>query len=578
MIRIRKHKLDITQDLELEEFERLVRRGEIGPHVDVCFPLVTGEKFVRAKELEIFRGLYQTGPITFRRHFNLARAPWLTLSVIAILCATYWGWQESTGASTEELLRKGAKSRSLMIELGQWWRLISANFLHVSGWHLAVNAIFLFNLGGPVEAVFRRFDYLLILFFSAIGSTLASTLINPTLSCGASGIVFGVWGAAAIFGVRYRSLLPEKYRRYFIGSVIPYSIFVLYFGIVMPGIDNWAHLGGLVAGASVALFMPSRLLAPKDPFITLKITLLGLTLLAISIASSYKLGPGPLTQHRYFARNGLEVPIPQRWFELVSHRNPKREAHAFHNRAGVVIGLETSLEKHPVDLESATHQFIQVDLAAELEVNQAQGARILDPVELSVGGFPANRIRTEIMTPKTIQHADYYIIARGYYLYILSLSAPKWLAQDYKPVMRAVLKQTKLIAPDALEAARSAVLESDNPATQAHLGKALILAGKPNEGWAVLESAMQRWPAAGEPSAIAAQMHHNEQTEPKRACRLIIHALEHREWTPQLITLAHDLLENCNEPRNAARVIAAGLERFPKNKVLKEHLIKNQAR
>jgi len=535
----------------------------------VCFPVVTGYEFVPARELEIFKGLYQTGPITFRRYFNLERAPWLTLTVIAILCGTYFWWQNGNGSSTEDLLQKGAKSRSLMVELGQWWRLLSANFLHVSGWHLGVNAIFLFNLGGPAEAIFRRLDYLLVLAVSAIGATAMSTMINPTLSCGASGIVFGVWGATAVFGIRYRALLPDKYRRYFIGSVIPYSIFVLYFGVVMPGIDNWAHLGGLLSGSAVALFLPARLLAPKDRFIVIKLLVLAILCLGIAGASFYQFGPGPLTQHRYFARNGLAVPIPQRWFELVSRRDPKTETHAFHNRAGVVIGLETSLESRPVDLENATSQFIEIDLASELEFNETQGARILDPIKVSVGGYPANHIRTEIMTPKTAQRSDYYIIVRGYYRYILSLSSPLWLTDDYAPILDKVLEQTRVVEPDILQAAHVAVTESSNPATQAHLAQALILAGEAEAGWKTLERAISKWPTAGEPTAVAAKIHHAEQTQPKRACTLVAHALEHREWTPELIILAFNLLKDCDEMENAIKVLEAGILRFPKNKTLK---------
>ncbi len=568
MILIRKDELSIPEELTLEEFERLVRRGEIGPHTEVCFPVITGERFVPANELEVFRGLYQTGPITFRRHFSFERTPWLTLLVMAMLCGTYFFWQEPL-TSTETLLQKGAKSLSLMVELGQWWRLLSANLLHVSGWHLGVNALFLFNLGGPAEAMFRRLDYALILITSAVGATALSTLINPSVSCGASGMVFGVWGACAVFGIRYRAILPDRYRRYFIGSVIPYSIFALYFGIAMPGVDNWAHLGGLASGVLVALFLPARLLQPRHTFLSAKVALLGLVFLLIAGASISGAGPGPLDNHRYFARNGLSVPVPQRWYELVSRRNPRSETHAFHNRAGVVVGLETSLETALINLEEATTQFIEIDLASQLEYNDARGVKILDPVDTTIGGHPAKLIRTEIMTPRTAQRADYYLIARGYYRYILSLSTPLWLAEVYYPILNQVLDQTQLVETDMLQAARSEVKASNNPASQAHLARALVLAGQEERGWNVLTSAMEQWPSAGAPTAVAAQLFYEQGKDAERGCELVTHALQHREWTPALILLGYKLHVSCDRDTAAKELLKAGLKRFPTNKTIK---------
>ena len=227
-------------------------------------------------------------------------------------------------------------------------------------------------------------------------------------------------------------------------------------------------------------------------------------------------------------------------------------------------------------MENATSQFIEIDLASELEFNEAQGARILDPVKVSVGGYPANHIRTEVMTPKTAQRSDYYIIVRGYYRYILSLSSPLWLTDDYGPILDAVLEQTRVVEPDILQAAHVAVNESSNPATQAHLGQALILAGETQAGWKTLERAMAKWPLAGEPTAIAAEIHYYEQTEPERACSLVIHALQHREWTPELITLAYNLLKDCEEKENAFKVLEAGIKRFPKNKALKRKQLRHK--
>ncbi|MEO1174576.1 MAG: rhomboid family intramembrane serine protease, partial [Myxococcota bacterium] len=224
MIRLRRFETDRVEEIPLEEFERLAREGRIRPRDHVCFPLLTGTNFVPARELEMFRGLRATDAFNFREYFTLGRVPWSTLALIALLLFVWIFWQRPTPTSAVLLVQQGAKAPSLMVELGQWWRLLSANLLHVSGWHLAVNLLFLFNIGGPAEAAYRRVDYIMVLIASALGTNVLSTLANPSVSCGASGIVFGVWGALAVFGIRYRQLLPERYQRYFIGNVIPYSI------------------------------------------------------------------------------------------------------------------------------------------------------------------------------------------------------------------------------------------------------------------------------------------------------------------------------------------------------------------
>lgn len=575
MIQIRQDHNSPAEEITLEEFERRVRAGEIGAHVQVCFPVITGDTFLPAHQLEFFKGLYQAGPLTFKQYFNFQRAPWITLCLIVGLLSTYLLWQNGAPRSTEALLEQGAKSDSLMIELGQWWRLLTANLLHLSGWHLAVNSLFLFNLGGPAEAAFRRLDYLLILVASALGASLLSTLVTPGVSCGASGIVFGVWGACAVFGIRYRAILPDRYRNYFIGSVIPYAIFALYFGVVVPGVDNWAHVGGLSAGVLTALFLPARLLNPNDNRAPIKLVLLALTLLVLGGASLLGRGPGPLNANRYFPRNGLSVPIPNRWVEVVSKRDANSEEHAFHNRAGVFVGLETSLETAPVDLQTTTTRFIELDLASQLEFNQAEGVRIQDPVAVTIDGVPAHLLRTEILTPTTAQRTDYYIITRGYYRYIISLSVPLWLAGTYNSILQSIVDQTAFLEPDLLKTARAAMKDSDNPATRAHLGRALLLVGDPS-GWTFLTDAMAKWPTAGEPTAVAARLYYEQSMDPAQGCRFAAHAMQNREWTPELILLAFKLHQRCAAPEVASKILETGLKRFPKNKTLQRLLKTNR--
>ena len=569
MILVRKDSLGIIEEFELEEFEEKVRRGHISPHMEVCFPVVTGDRFVTAKDLELYQGLYNTDALNFKRYFHLGRIPWLTMTLIALLCAVHFWWPEAPGRTADRLLQRGAKSLPLMLELGQWWRLVTANFIHVSGWHLLVNCLFLFNLGGPAEAIFRRLDYILILVATAVGGTLLSTLVNPAVSCGASGIVFGVWGASATFGVRYRHMLPKRYRRYFIGSVIPYSIFALYMGIAMPGIDNWGHLGGLVIGSALACILPARMLRPQDPWAISKLLAMAVVALLIALGSQFAAGSGDLIRNHYYPRNGLIVAVPQDWLTLVEEREISTENYAYHNEASVVIAFETREVRQPGDLESFTREFLELDFADQLEIHNARGLRVQDPSDVVIAGYPAKKINADIVTPRTASTASYFLITRGNYRYIISFSAPIWLRESYEPLLGAIIGNIEISDPARLITAREKFAESESPKTQADLGLALCYAGLCGEGKGLLGDAIKKWPKAGEPySALARILYENREQLPQ-ACRLIRHALQHQTLKAELMMLAVTLHEKCGEKQRAHKLLKAAIKRFPQDRALK---------
>lgn len=494
MIRWRRRPGESPEEVSLEEFERRARAGEIQPHHEICFPAVTGEQFVPAADLELYRGLYASGLLNFKRYFHLARMPYLTLGIIGLLCGIYFLWQGGAPHATDDLVRLGAKSPVLMIELGQWWRLITANFLHVSTWHLAVNAIFLFNLGGPTEAIFRRLDYVLVIVAGALGTTLVSTIANPTVSCGASGIVFGVWGAAAVFGVRHRELLPDRYRRYFIGTVIPYAVVALYLGFAIPGVDNWGHLGGLIGGSATALFLPARLLQPRDRLVPAKLAVLALVALTLAVVSRMPAGPGALTMHRYYPNGGLAVPVPLRWHMVVSERDRGTETYAFGNGAGVSIGVQAQRRALPVERADIGRRFVEGSLAQQFERTGVRGLRLSDPQPTMLAGLAAERIEADILTPDFLAHATYIVAARGYYHYVISFTSPQWIAADYHDTLDAILAAIEIGEPDELLTARRRLESEETPVRHARLAVALAHAGDIDAARVALNEARNRWP------------------------------------------------------------------------------------
>jgi len=131
----------------------------------------------------------------------------------------------------------------------QWWRLITAGFLHGGMMHILMNSWALFQLGMQVEELFGTPRYLAIYFFSTLGGFYLSARMNPGLSIGSSAGIAGLIGAMIAFGVINRSTVGRAIRNFYLQSVV----FMIAIGL-MPGmaIDNWAHLGGLSAGFGLA--------------------------------------------------------------------------------------------------------------------------------------------------------------------------------------------------------------------------------------------------------------------------------------------------------------------------------------
>ena len=132
------------------------------------------------------------------------------------------------------------------IKAGEYYRLLTAAFLHGNIIHLLFNCYALFVIGSQVESFLGRFKYIAIYLFSAVSASLLSMLfLGNHLSLGASGAIFGLMGAIVYFGYHYRVYLGNIVK----SQIIPLILFNLLLGFTLPGIDNFAHIGGLIGGS-----------------------------------------------------------------------------------------------------------------------------------------------------------------------------------------------------------------------------------------------------------------------------------------------------------------------------------------
>ena len=152
------------------------------------------------------------------------------------------------------LIIMGAKVNSL-IDKGQVWRLITCAFLHGGLIHIFFNMYALKILGPEIEYVYGKIKYLVIYLLSAIEASIFSYIFGPqSVSVGASGAIFGLFGAMLIFGIKHRKQMGKAYMMNIL-QVIFVNVII---GISSSNIDNAAHFGGLIIGALIALLLGER--------------------------------------------------------------------------------------------------------------------------------------------------------------------------------------------------------------------------------------------------------------------------------------------------------------------------------
>ena len=183
-------------------------------------------------------------------------------------------WQ---GFPEPVLIAYGAKLNYLVNAPNyQWWRFIAPMFIHVNLIHLLVNMYSLLIVGPFVEKLYGGARFIVFWVFTGIAGVVASYLtVRPNLaqgafgrfifknvdwpSAGASGALFGLVGVLFVFGIKFRRELPEGFKRAFGTGMLPIILINLFIGFLgRRFIDNAAHLGGLVAGAVIALAVNYR--------------------------------------------------------------------------------------------------------------------------------------------------------------------------------------------------------------------------------------------------------------------------------------------------------------------------------
>jgi rhomboid protease GluP len=202
--------------------------------------------------------------MTEERDMDFLRAFWTRRATVTYvlfgLNILIFALMTLSGGSTNEstLMAFGVKS-NLHIDNGEIWRMVTPVFIHIGLLHIFFNSYAIWIVGPQVEKLYGGARFTIIYIVTGIAGVAGSYWYHPeSISAGASGALFGLFGALLVFGFRYRSSIPPMFQKAVGKGVFPVIAINLVIGYVIPGIDNSAHVAGLISGALLAAVIPFK--------------------------------------------------------------------------------------------------------------------------------------------------------------------------------------------------------------------------------------------------------------------------------------------------------------------------------
>jgi rhomboid protease GluP len=182
------------------------------------------------------------------------RGSWVLFGIAALCSAVFVAEEMAGGSESRSVLLRFGAARPAHVRAGEWWRLVTAMFVHIGPRHLLANVATLLVLGPALAGALGAGRFLFIYLVAGTAGNVVSYLIAPSdvVSAGASGAILGVLGALG--GQRIRFAASARYRGWQVIAAL-----LAYLGIAVgaePGVDTMAHLGGLAAGFALGLLIP----------------------------------------------------------------------------------------------------------------------------------------------------------------------------------------------------------------------------------------------------------------------------------------------------------------------------------
>ena len=175
---------------------------------------------------------------------------WIILGInILVFLAMLFSGFKPEAATAQALLKWGADYGAATIGRGEWWRVVSATFVHLGWMHVALNMYVLWQIGPFMERLLGNVGFVIVYLVCGVAGSICSLAWNPYLvSAGASGAIFGLYGALIGFLILRRDSIPRQVLASILTSAVVFLVVNAVFGALKAGTDIAAHAGGLVAG------------------------------------------------------------------------------------------------------------------------------------------------------------------------------------------------------------------------------------------------------------------------------------------------------------------------------------------
>jgi rhomboid protease GluP len=220
--------------------------------------------------MDAARTVFEGGMVGYR--IPLAKPRWtyvmMGVNIAVFLAMTVFGALDGlglNGSQTSDVLLTFGAMRNQLIAQGEYYRLLSSMFLHIGLVHLLFNSYALFILGQDVERLYGSGRFLLIYFLGGLGGSLASFVLSADprgVSAGASGAIFALIGASIAYFYLHRQTFGARGQAQ-LRSLLMLAGINLVFGFTIPGINNLAHMGGLLFGLALGWILAPKYKAPS---------------------------------------------------------------------------------------------------------------------------------------------------------------------------------------------------------------------------------------------------------------------------------------------------------------------------
>lgn len=163
------------------------------------------------------------------------------------------------GATNDATLMAFGVKANFQIDHGEIWRMVTPIFIHIGLLHIFFNSYAIWIVGPTVEKLYGGARFTIIYIVTGIAGVFGSYWYHPdAVSAGASGAIFGLFGALLMVGFKYRGSFPPMFQKAVGKGVFPVIAINLVIGYMIPGIDNSAHVSGLIVGALLAAVIPYK--------------------------------------------------------------------------------------------------------------------------------------------------------------------------------------------------------------------------------------------------------------------------------------------------------------------------------